>query len=591
MDQKKSDIESLPNEWWLQLFQYISIVDLLDAFSGLNNRLDSLVQVHLQGFDDFRSISKEKFDRICRQDLPSIADRMTSMTLSEGDETPQQIELLYSCGLDLPRFSRLQSISYYGLRSDRLMKRMMDEWPALPELRELRFFECEFRWGDLNMLSIVNSIWSVPKLTNSHIDIIAPPRYVAATPNVTSTSLQCLSIQVARFPLARLIQLLRRSPELSELTVKIDDPPNEQVIPSFSHMLTTLSISSRKRIPGLLSFLQLLPNLCNLTVETADFYVDGHQWKQLIVVHLTALKQFQLKTQFQHSAEVDHHYIDHLLDSYRTTFWLEIRKWFIRVHWNASNSILLYTLPYSFAQFDANLYMQSASTSLDHFSLNKVTTVNCLSSVQEKLTSFAHIHHLALVLPVDDYSPLMFPRSFLNLGSLDLTFTNNPTADIANQFQNLLHRCPNLRRIRFFSSSLSTYSTTPNSELSIATFWELMSYESGSVRQLDLQDYFQSLNQDECVRLARSVLVRRCKVLAVPIESIECVSKLVKSLPNLRALNIQFEFERDHWIFKIDPSLSDGGDSLLKVLRAKLPRSSVTRDSKSPAAVRFWISR
>ena len=80
------NIESLANELLLDLFEYISSVDLLHAFYGLNNRFDKLLHDHLQTHSlDFRSTSKTNFRLICQQYLPTFANSIYSIYLSDDD--------------------------------------------------------------------------------------------------------------------------------------------------------------------------------------------------------------------------------------------------------------------------------------------------------------------------------------------------------------------------------------------------------------------------------------------------------------------------------------------------------------------------
>jgi len=61
--------------------------------------------------------------------------------------------------------------------------------------------------------------------------------------------------------------------------------------------------------------------------------------------------------------------IDELLDTFRTSFWLDEHHWFVRCEWNPRNGdddIYLYTLPYCFEKvYDLNPNRRFKSTCSD----------------------------------------------------------------------------------------------------------------------------------------------------------------------------------------------------------------------------------
>src|SRR5215467_8156849 len=116
-------LESLPNETLLELFEFLKGVHLLCAFQGLNSRFDDLLVSHFQSnFLDFRWISKTDFDIVCQQQLPSFADRIGSLCLSNHDKTSQQTERFLSHNLTLGKFTHLLSLTlgyiHFGIMNE-----------------------------------------------------------------------------------------------------------------------------------------------------------------------------------------------------------------------------------------------------------------------------------------------------------------------------------------------------------------------------------------------------------------------------------------------------------------------------------------
>ncbi|CAF1164458.1 unnamed protein product, partial [Rotaria sordida] len=105
-------LEALPNEIFLEIFQYLNGVDTIYAFSQLNNRFQHLLIKYVKTFD-FKSITKVKFDFVTQH---HDIHRWRSLRLSEDIETPGQIGLF--CQLfPLPKYiSQIQSLSILNMK-------------------------------------------------------------------------------------------------------------------------------------------------------------------------------------------------------------------------------------------------------------------------------------------------------------------------------------------------------------------------------------------------------------------------------------------------------------------------------------------
>jgi hypothetical protein len=108
-------LEQLPNELFMEMFAYLTDVDVVYSFSQLNTRFQSLIRNYCHIFD-FKSITKSKIDFIIQQHNPKY---WQSLRLSNDDETPGQIETfsrLYP--LDQHPF-QLKSISLINVQPDK----------------------------------------------------------------------------------------------------------------------------------------------------------------------------------------------------------------------------------------------------------------------------------------------------------------------------------------------------------------------------------------------------------------------------------------------------------------------------------------
>ncbi|CAF3633147.1 unnamed protein product [Rotaria sp. Silwood1] len=107
------NLDLLPNEILLILFAYFNGIDLLHAFYGLNSRFNLLLYNQFQAYYFcFSSLSKRKFDMICQQHLPFICDRIITLTLTDDEDTPEEIDLFFSYILSFKWFTHLPLLDY-----------------------------------------------------------------------------------------------------------------------------------------------------------------------------------------------------------------------------------------------------------------------------------------------------------------------------------------------------------------------------------------------------------------------------------------------------------------------------------------------
>jgi hypothetical protein len=106
-------LEYLANELLMEIFEYLTTIDLLHIFHYHNSRFNTLLFKYFRGYNlDFRSISKQEFDIFIRQSFPWIIDRIKSLYLSNNNETPGQIDTFFSTHhFSLQQFHYLQSLS------------------------------------------------------------------------------------------------------------------------------------------------------------------------------------------------------------------------------------------------------------------------------------------------------------------------------------------------------------------------------------------------------------------------------------------------------------------------------------------------
>jgi len=234
------NLESLPNEILLHLFDCLDGIDLLHAFYGLNSRFNLLLYKQFRAYRfNFYSISKGKFDIICQQHLPFITDRVISLSLCDDSKTPEQTNLFFSYIPSLAQFTHLRFLTLPSLSSSEILMKIVNEFHHLNNLThfELDYFKHEKDTKDYQL--IVNNIWSLTKLTHCRLDIHIGIRNKFRLPTKISTSLKDLYISRFKLNYNQIHKLLDYTPHLKRLSIFIDFGTIEDYKPS---PLPTLTI-------------------------------------------------------------------------------------------------------------------------------------------------------------------------------------------------------------------------------------------------------------------------------------------------------------------------------------------------------------
>ncbi|CAF1040568.1 unnamed protein product [Adineta steineri] len=124
--------DRLPVDLLYDIFDYFLAHDILLSFSNVSDRVDGVLRTYSFYRFDFKSISKDNFDLICRHIKP---DQVISLVLSDASATPGQSELFLS-RISIKQFTRLQSLTLYCIENETLELILLD----LNKLDQLRSF-------------------------------------------------------------------------------------------------------------------------------------------------------------------------------------------------------------------------------------------------------------------------------------------------------------------------------------------------------------------------------------------------------------------------------------------------------------------
>lgn len=572
-------LELLPNEILLEIFNFFNGIDLLRMFYGLNYRLNLLLHEQFQDCSfNFQSISKRDFDIICQRHLPSMADYIINLHLSDDEETPAQIKLFH---LYNPSLDQLQSLSLSNLRSYETLMQIIEECQYISNLTHLNFINCYFQDNQANFQLIINHIWNLPKLIHCTIGIGIKGQCLFPIPKYLSSSLEYLSIEKIQVKLSHINRLFEYTPALKYLSISVSSFIDNDYIPIPLPTLIDLSLTSffTCNASNMNVFLQNLSNLRRLNIDLSSELVDGNQWEEIISNSLPNLEIFQLKmkTTLPVTRNIQGR-VAVLINSFKTPFWIDDRQWFIRcLTWE--RTIYLYTLS---NHYEENLPVAYQSTcpfddQQDFYeSITKITSPTFF----HQPASSPHIHlpninTLSINLPICDQFWFIVP----NLDHLKTLKIFLHTNTFQSQVQALLNRAPHLNRF-----SINQYESTP-----LQT--SLFKYTNSSVHELDLRNVNHYFNEDECITLSHSPLGIQCEVLFMLVQNCECIISLVENMLKLRVLNVRCKHEK---YIELSPSI-DGNDEedkndCLQWLENHLPPACVViKDPKLTCNILIWI--
>ena len=341
------NLELLPNEILLDLFVYFNGIDLLRTFYNLNSRFNLLLYKQFRFYVfRFNSISKRDFDRICLKHLSFIADHVIALSLSDFKETLQQIYHFFSYIPSFRPFTNLRSLSISNLCTYQLLLKLLDECQHLNNLTKLKLFSCSFQNSSVEFQLIIDKIWTLPKLTNCYFDIAIQNEQIFFIPTVTSLSMKSLTIFSSHFQWNQMHQFIKYTPHLKYFSACIESPSN--------HNYKQITFSTLKKCDLILYYesniseidiiFQSMPNLHHLTINIYFKLIDGHKWKQIIVDYLPRLRTFCLRmNEFFYFEQNIEEKVDEIINSFRTPFWIDEQKWFVR-YFIEDKTIHLYTL-------------------------------------------------------------------------------------------------------------------------------------------------------------------------------------------------------------------------------------------------------
>jgi hypothetical protein len=568
--------ERLPNELLLDIFEYFDGIHLFRAFYGLNSRLNNLINTSVKSYQlDFRGASKSDYNFIYCQ---SIADKVLSIHIADGDETPNLPEIYFSHHFTAPYYIQLQSLSLYSIYSIDTLNTIVLQCHRLPCLTNLKFIQCLLNNAPNY---IINIIWKLSKLINCVIDEDMLKGECFVQLSEISSSIKYLSIDDVNCDFLCLTNILQQTPCLERLSTKIISLRQNEQLSIVVPLLTQLTLSFRGSIETLRNLFQQMINLRSLIYYRSDLSLTGNEWEDIFIQYLSNVKYFRVKMNFQFSQHDNiEDKIDELLATFQTDFWIKKHQWFVRSDWNPADplkQVSLYTLPYAFNEYHLSNELYSKSTCLndeDFWSYKQVENLQCKQNSSNHCPiQFPNLSQLEMILPFNENLFFNIP-SLDHLTSLDVTLL--PGDSVYHQLETILNRAPHLYVLRFSHIS----------ELEMRLF----QLNNPSIRRLDFftkESILDSwhFNREHCLALANSSLGQQCQTLVINVEDRTNILDLINHMTKLQSLT--FQCKEDKWNYK--PPISTT-DELLQWFYEHLPSTcSISRHINRTSIFRLWI--
>ncbi|CAF5029137.1 unnamed protein product [Rotaria sp. Silwood1] len=302
----------LPNELFLEVFEYLNGVDIIYAFSQLNNRFQHLLINYVHTFD-FTSITKAKFDYVTQH---HDIHRWKSLRLSEDEQTPGQIRLFAQLFPFSQYISQLQSLSIINMKPS-FAKTILSQFISFDHLISLTITTiCGENIQPFKLPSLKQLVFTGCKHNN------------------WIKNFHCLeSVEYTIKDACHVNYVLTLPKTLKHLKLFYNEARDGNAV------RTSLSQMSQ------LTKLALYDN------GDCSILPDGRQWEELIKSSLPLLKTFQFCFYFlfNHNTLDD---INQAISSFSTPFYLVEKCWFTRCDSNNQYSALgaFYTLPFTFSK-------------------------------------------------------------------------------------------------------------------------------------------------------------------------------------------------------------------------------------------------
>ena len=368
----KTKLELLPNEIFIECFQYLNAPDIFHSFDRLNYRFYRLIRnipLHL----NFQQLKKPLFKYFCQTILsnPEIKQNIISLQLSD-EGTRGQIQSFLSL-FSLNEFLHLRSLSLVKMNDD-------DAKQVLPMLSFLSDLYCLSYTGQRYTISDTNFV-----LSTLQIRILTITDF-SFDSTFVNQNMSLISLTISLCGIIDLCSLLKCTSMLKY--VRIERLYSETYMGNILdvsigytnaiHLKQLLLYSSNIDITILELLLKHAPNLEVFVIYSGyeEEMIDAKRWQHLIQSSLPHLRVFK----FHFSYDTNNGYNEMLIKfpPFQTDFWCKQHHWYINCTID-NTGVKVYTIPYL-----RNDYTLSFTTSkMQKYSNTSLSYLNEFDNVKD----------------------------------------------------------------------------------------------------------------------------------------------------------------------------------------------------------------
>ncbi|CAF1092676.1 unnamed protein product [Adineta steineri] len=522
------NFELLPNEIVLTLFDYFRSIDLLKIFFGLNTRFNLLLYKQFRRYRlNCLSLSKHIFDDVCQQHLPFLIDRIITLKLSDDSSTTGQIDHFLSYISSLSLLTNLRYLTLLNIHSRETLIKLVNEFSSLSNVTYLNIsFRC-YENDEIDFQMIIDNIWSLPKLIHCRYTIYIRNLSSFLLPTKVCSTLKNFYLFGQQIQYNKIFQLYECAPSLKHLrvSVTINDNVNENRMSSLLTLTKLRMVTFHSSI--FMSLFEYLPNLCHLQITLSCYLITGDRWEHLICNYLPKLKTFKLRMSDDLPVNDNiEERADELINSFRSSFWIKERRWFVRCY-TLHKKLHLETLSKQFFYMEDSFphIWRSTYPNDDHkIFYNSITHISVETFFNQSFPSYIRLHNLDTLhikFPLNDQFWLIVS----SLKKLRRLHIKSFTKEYQYQLQRLLNQASGLQFLSIDQDGAS---------LSFDKFM------NKSIHELDFRCLNEVFNEEECINLCQSSLGIQCKILTISVTTRQSILILIQNMKNLQALHIQY---------------------------------------------------
>ncbi|CAF1299496.1 unnamed protein product [Adineta steineri] len=415
----------LPIELLHILFNYFWAHEILYTFSDVSDYMNAVLRTYSTYRLDLKSIEIFHFNLICRL---IRAEQVIYLRFSDDNNTPGLSEQFLS-RFQIEHFTQIRSLVLDAIEITSI-ESIFSNLHRLDQLHSLLYNSSMIRYvnrgertdrsNEINRIlrNVRESYMLIaPQLTHLHL------RKSILTKTIQFPNLLRLKLEKCSMKDLRIIFL--HAPLLKSLDVSIqnEEPTCDFILKSIQFTRLHMKVKNILLSMDIIEqFILKFPNLKYLTLEIHGQYdiVNAQRWEKLASNFITFnFKFFLLNSSYSN------------LNSFRTSFWLEEKHWFI-----ASDSNSIFSVPY-FAPLEMTLpgyLFLDCNIPDNHILYDKITKL-IINDIPDNKSDYRFLHIKAL-----DFKYLISLESLLSIINL-------------NQIEHL--SIPSIQDILIFNSFLS----------------------------------------------------------------------------------------------------------------------------------------